>query len=72
MVFSSLRDRIQGFVQGRVIEHLPQGLETPLGKQLEGGVDLSEEQWQQVAIARSLMRLSSVELLIKALSLKNT
>ncbi len=48
----------------KVIANLPQGLETPLGKQLEGGVDLSEGQWQRIAIARSLMRLSSVKLLI--------
>ncbi|MGK7948384.1 MAG: ABC transporter ATP-binding protein [Xenococcaceae cyanobacterium] len=46
------------------ITNLPQGLETPLGKQLEGGVELSEGQWQRIALARSLMRLSSVELLI--------
>lgn len=46
------------------IERLPQGIETPLGKQLEGGVELSEGQWQKIALARSLMRLSSVELLI--------
>ena len=48
----------------RAIANLPQGLETLLGKQLEGGVELSEGQWQRIAIARSLMRLSSVELLI--------
>ena len=48
----------------KAIAKLPQGLETLLGKQLEGGVELSEGQWQRIAIARSLMRLSSVELLI--------
>ncbi len=48
----------------RAIAKLPQDLDTLLGKQLEGGVDLSEGQWQRIAIARSLMRLSSVELLI--------
>ena len=48
----------------RAIAKLPQGLETLLGKQLKGGVELSEGQWQRIAIARSLMRLSSVELLI--------
>ena len=51
-------------IKEQAIAHLPQGLETPLGKQLEGGVELSEGQWQKIAIARSLMRLSSVELLI--------
>ena len=48
----------------RALANLPQDLDTLLGKQLEGGVDLSEGQWQRIAIARSLMRLSSVELLI--------
>lgn len=42
---------------------LSHGLETPLGKQLEDGIDLSGGQWQRVAIARSLLR-SQAELLV--------
>jgi ATP-binding cassette subfamily B protein len=47
-----------------LIEELEHGLETPLGKQLEDGVDLSGGQWQRVAIARALLRLSHAELLV--------
>jgi ATP-binding cassette subfamily B protein len=45
-------------------ETLDQGLETPLGRQLEDGIDLSGGQWQRVAIARALMRLGEADLLV--------
>lgn len=50
---------LTGMLQG-----LNQGLETPLGKELEGGIELSGGQWQRVAIARALLRMGSAELLI--------
>ncbi|MDQ2826655.1 MAG: ABC transporter ATP-binding protein/permease, partial [Actinomycetota bacterium] len=40
----------------RVIDRLPQGMATQLGRWFEGGVDLSEGEWQRVALARGLMR----------------
>ena len=40
----------------RVIERLPDGLSTQLGRWFENGVDLSEGEWQRVALARGLMR----------------
>ncbi len=47
-----------------VVLGLEKGLGTPLGKELEGGIDLSGGQWQRLAIARGLMRLEDAELLI--------
>jgi ATP-binding cassette subfamily B protein len=41
------------------LERLPQGLDTPLGVEVEGGADLSGGQWQRVAIARVLFRGAS-------------
>jgi ATP-binding cassette, subfamily B, bacterial len=39
-----------------VVERLPQKLETQLGAQWDGGVDLSGGQWQKLALARGMMR----------------
>ena len=35
---------------------LPTGLDTQLGREFDGGVDLSTGQWQKVALARAMMR----------------
>lgn len=39
------------------LEALPSGLENQLGREYQGGADLSEGQWQKLALARSSMRL---------------
>ncbi len=39
-----------------VVEQLPAGLETPLGKSFVGGTDLSGGQWQKLALGRAMMR----------------
>ncbi len=47
---------------GEVIDRLPQGQDTPLGRAL-GGDDLSIGQWQRVALARAFMRRSRILIL---------
>jgi len=37
------------------VERLPQGFDTPLSRSRTDGVDLSGGQWQQVALARTLL-----------------
>ena len=41
---------------GEVVEALPEGYESLLGRQFEGGYELSLGQWQRVALARALLR----------------
>jgi ATP-binding cassette subfamily B protein len=39
-----------------VVQTLPEGMGTMLGRRFEGGVELSQGQWQKVALARAYMR----------------
>jgi ATP-binding cassette, subfamily B, bacterial len=39
-----------------VIERLPKGFQTTLGKQFDGGYQLSGGEWQKIALARAFMR----------------
>ena len=41
------------------IERLPNGFDTPLGVEVDGGADISGGQWQRIAIARVLFRNAS-------------
>jgi len=45
------------------VKHLPRGYDTPLGKVLAGGVDVSGGQWQRLAMARSLASAAPVRIL---------
>ncbi len=47
-----------------VIHRLPSGFDTQLGRTFEDGVDLSEGEWQRVALARGLMREEPVLLIL--------
>ena len=47
----------------RFLQALPAGYETSLGKQYQGGLDLSGGQWQRVALARAFFRDASLLIL---------
>jgi ATP-binding cassette subfamily B protein len=52
---AKLKDVIERMDLIRAVSRLPQGINTPVGKHLEGGVDLSGGEWQRVAMARTLV-----------------
>lgn len=47
-----------------VVARLDDGLSTQLGRQWDGGVDLSGGQWQKLALSRALMRTDPLVLLL--------
>ena len=47
-----------------VVDSLPAGLDTPLGPSFDRGVELSGGQWQQLALARAMMRDDPLLLLL--------
>jgi ATP-binding cassette, subfamily B, bacterial len=47
-----------------VIEGLPAGLDSQLGRRFSGGTDLSGGQWQRLALARAFMRSSPLLLVL--------
>lgn len=55
---AAVQDALRRAGASDVVELLPRGLETQLGKAWDGGVDLSGGQWQKLALGRALMRKS--------------
>lgn len=48
---------------GPAVERLPLGLDTPLGKLEENGVDLSGGEWQRIALARAIVNPAGATIL---------
>ncbi len=53
---AAVRDAARGAGIASVLERLPDGYDTILSREFEGGTDLSVGQWQRVALARALFR----------------
>jgi ATP-binding cassette subfamily B protein len=49
---------------GDLVASLPAGLDTQLGREFDGGVDISTGQWQKLALARAMMREDPLLLLL--------
>jgi ATP-binding cassette subfamily B protein len=60
---SRIREAARRSGADRVIRRLPLGEETMLGREFEGGVELSGGEWQTIALARAFMREAPILIL---------
>lgn len=58
-----IHDAVSTMSLNDVIESLPQGINTPLGKIKSKGVDVSGGQWQRIAMARAIINPSPLRIL---------
>jgi len=61
---SSLQSALTRAAASQLPSELPNGLLTQLGREFDGGIDLSVGQWQKVALARAMMRPSPLLLIL--------
>ncbi|MBU3128843.1 ABC transporter ATP-binding protein [Clostridium tagluense] len=58
-----IKDAVSTMSLNDVIESLPHGMDTPLGKIKSKGVDVSGGQWQRIAMARAIISPSPLRIL---------
>jgi ATP-binding cassette subfamily B protein len=61
---ASVRGALARAAAAALPDELPAGLETQLGREFDGGVDLSVGQWQKVALGRAMMRRAPLLLVL--------
>ena len=59
----AIMDAVRGAAAQEMVERLPSGLDTMLGRTLGEGTDLSGGQWQKLALARAFFRDGAVLIL---------
>jgi ABC-type multidrug transport system fused ATPase/permease subunit len=60
---SEIMEAIEKIDLGSVVNKFERGVDTPLGKILKGGQDISGGEWQKVALARLLVNKNAVQIL---------
>ena len=61
---AAVLDALERAAAPDVVEELPAALSTQLGREFEGGVELSLGQWQKLALGRAMMRTSPLLLVL--------
>jgi ATP-binding cassette subfamily B protein len=60
---SEINDAIAAAGAGDIVQRLPNGRHTLLGKWFDGGTDLSAGEWRRIALARAFLRQSPIIIL---------